>query len=274
MTEEPGHATDLAREAAETGVDVVLAVGGDGTANEVAKGLLHTETALGLVPVGSGNGLARTLGIPLQPKRAVRALAGGLVLPMDVGLLNGQPFLNVAGAGLDALVGADFHAHGQRGGRRGLLTYVRLTLLRTFTYEAQPWRLEADGEVLEKRALVVAFVNGRQYGGGAVLAPRALLDDGLVDVILIEDANPVEIALQASRLFLGTIERFRRYRHFQASSATLTGTSPFLHHRDGEPEQESLRLDLRVDPKSLKMLVPRATAEDPTGPFRRARGAS
>jgi diacylglycerol kinase (ATP) len=266
-TTHPGHACDLAREAAEGGADVVLAVGGDGTANEAAQGLLHTKTALGLVPVGSGNGLARVLGIPLSPAKALQTLADAVVRRMDVGLVNGRPFLNVAGAGLDAVVGADFHAHGRRGGRRGLITYVRLTLRRVLSYRPQAWTLTAGGEGFDGRAWIIAFVNGRQYGGGAILAPRARLDDGLLDVLVFEDASLVEILLQAPRLYLGTIDRFRRYRHVQTASATLTAASAFLHHRDGEPEGGSTRLEVTVDPRALRILVPRRLAADPHGPF-------
>jgi YegS/Rv2252/BmrU family lipid kinase len=266
-TDSPGHARELAREAAEGGADAVLAVGGDGTANEVAQGLVHTRTALGLVPVGSGNGLARALGIPLAPARALAALADAVPKAMDVGRVNGRLFLNLAGAGLDAEVGAEFHSHGRKGGRRGLWTYVRLTLRRALSYEARPFRLEAGASVFEGRALIVAFVNGRQYGGGAIVTPRARLDDGLLDVVVFEEAPFLEIALQVPRLFLGRIEGFRGYRLFQTAGATLTAAHPFLHHRDGEPEPAEGRLDVSIDRKALRILVPLGTALDPRGPF-------
>src|SRR5439155_12548339 len=155
-----------------------------GTANEVAWGLLGSATVLGLVPMGSGNGLARTLGIPLRPAAALLALAEAVPRKMDVGMINGRPFLNLAGAGFDAEVGHAFHEHGRRGGRRGILTYVRLSLARSVSYRAESWVLEACEVRLEGRAFVVAFVNGRQYGGGAVLVPGARLDDGLLDVVV------------------------------------------------------------------------------------------
>lgn len=271
MTEGPGHARDLAREAASLGWEKVLAVGGDGTANEAAWGVLGSETSLGLVPVGSGNGLARTLGVPLDPVRALQVLEPGVVRRMDVGMVNGRPFLNVAGAGFDAAVGAAFHARGKEGGRRGVLTYVRLGLGMAFSYKAQDWTLAGDGSRVRARVLVVAFANGRQYGGGAVIAPRARLDDGRLDVVVIEDAPRLEILLQAPRLFLGGIERFRRYRHLALSAVVLSGADPIAHHRDGEPEDAAASLEIRVEPRALAILVPRATAEDPEGPFLPAR---
>ena len=267
VTTARGDARALAAEAAAAGYDAVLSIGGDGTANEVAWGLIGTDTALGLVPMGSGNGLARTLGIPLRAERAVDALSRAVRRRMDVGTVNGRPFLNVAGAGFDAEIGADFHAHGLRGGRRGVFTYVRLSLARTWSYRAEQWRLEAGDARFEGRALVVAFVNGRQYGGGAVVAPGARLDDGLLDVVVIEDAPRFEIAWNSTRLFLGGIEKFRRYRHFPARTAVLDGTGPFVHHRDGEPEGEAVRLEVSVQPLALAILVPATTANDPAGPF-------
>ena len=267
VTTGPGDARRWAAEAAKDGVDLLLAVGGDGTANETAWGLLGTRTSLGLVPVGSGNGLARTLGIPLQPERALAALEQGVSRLMDVGMVNGRPFLNVSGAGFDAAVGAEFHARGQGGGRRGQFTYVRLSLAESLRYRAAEWTLEAGADRFEGRALIVAFVNGRQYGGAAIIAPGARLDDGLLDVVVVEDAPLLEVLANAPRLFLGGIERFRRYRRMAAPRALLTGALPGLFHRDGEPEPAAGRLEVHVDPRALSIRVPRATADDPRGPF-------
>ncbi len=272
-TRAAGHARELAAEAVRAGCDVVLAAGGDGTANEVAWGLLGSETALGLVPVGSGNGLARTLGIPLRPRAAMAVLHAGATRRMDVGFCNDRPFLNVAGAGLDAVVGHDFHAHGKGGGRRGVLTYVRLSLARALGYRAQRWSLETgDGERFDGAALIVAFANGRQYGGGAIVAPRARLDDGRLDVVVFEDAPRAAVLAAAPRLFLGTVDRFRYYRHFAAAAASLASGAPFIHHRDGEPEPAAARADVRLEARALRVLVARAVAEDPDGPFDTAAG--
>lgn len=267
VTTGPGDTRAWSAEAAAAGLDTVLAVGGDGTANEAAWGLLGSETALGLVPVGSGNGLARTLRIPLRPGRALAALADAVSRRMDVGLLNDRPFLNVAGAGLDAAVGADFHLHGRAGGRRGVLTYVRLTLRRVRSYEPGTFSVRADGERFDGRALLVCFVNGRQYGGAAVIAPGARLDDGLMDVVVFEAVPFREILANAPRLFLGGLERFRAYRRFPAREAEVVSPSAVPVHRDGEPEPPVERLSVRLAPRALRILVPRATADDPAGPF-------
>jgi diacylglycerol kinase (ATP) len=267
ITEGPGDAGRLARESAERGDAACIAVGGDGTVNEAAGGLIGSATALGVIPMGSGNGLARTLGVPLNPEGALNALEHAVVRRMDVGRANGRPFLNVAGAGFDAAVGEDFHAHGRAGGRRGVFTYVRLSARRVFSYVPETFRLTAGAQGFEGRALVVAFVNGRQYGGGAVLSPNGRLDDGTFDVAIIEAAPAWELLLGAPRLFLGGLESFRRFRIFSATEAVLEGPAAFLHHRDGEPEPASARLEVTIEPRALAVLVPRATADDPAGPF-------
>jgi YegS/Rv2252/BmrU family lipid kinase len=267
LTTAPGDARRMAREAADAGFDAVVAVGGDGTANEAAWGLLRSPTALGLVPAGSGNGLARTLRIPLRPAAAVRALQNAVVRRMDVGMANGRPFLNVAGAGFDALVGAAFHEWGRAGKRRGLFNYFRLAVPRAFSYRASRWSLEAGEERFSGPAFIVAFVNGRQYGGAAVIAPGSRLDDGLLEIVVVEDAPTFELLANVPRLFVGGIERFRRYRRVAAARAVLTGPAAFDHHRDGEPEPPSDRLEVGLERGALAVLVPRPTADDPSGPF-------
>jgi diacylglycerol kinase (ATP) len=267
LTGAPGDARRLAGEAAQAGFDVVLTVGGDGTANEAAWGLLGSPTALGIVPTGSGNGLARALRIPLRADAALRSLQEAVVRRMDVGMINGKPFLNVAGAGFDAAVGEAFHERGRSGGRRGVWTYVRLALPRALSYRASTWTLETGSGGFAGPAFLVAFVNGRQYGGAAVIAPGSRLDDGLLEIVVVEDAPAFELLANAHRLFVGNIERFRRYRRIAAPEAVLTGPAPFAHHRDGEPEAAAERLEVKLVPRALAVLVPRSTAADPLGPF-------
>lgn len=267
-TEGPGHAEPLAREAVARGDTRLLVAGGDGTVNEAAAALLGTGVALGVVPTGSGNGLARTLGIPLRPRRALEALARAETRRMDVGTANGRPFLNVAGAGFDAVVGAEFQRHGRRGGRRGVLTYVRLAFGVLSHYRSGRWSLAADEHRFEGRAFLVAFGNGRQYGGGAVIAPGARLDDGLLDIVLVEERTVAGIALNAHRLYTGTLTRWSGYRHLAAASALLTGDGPFPFHRDGEPDGPTDRLEIALRPRALSVLVPAAAAGRSGGPFR------
>lgn len=273
LTREPGHATALAREAVAGGAEVVLAVGGDGTVNEVACGVLGSRAALGIVPAGSGNGLARALRLPLRPARALAALETAERRAMDVGLLNGRLFLNVAGVGFDATVGHAFHESGRRGGRRGLVGYLRLSLRELRRYRAPRLVVQAEGrEPLETVPFVLTFANGLQYGSGAVINPGAKLDDGLLEIAVFEQ-GPLPVLLAAGpRLFLGGLERLPGYRRLAVTSATVTGAAPFAVHVDGDPEPATDRVLLELRPLALEVLVPQATVDDPRGPFVRGRG--
>jgi diacylglycerol kinase family enzyme len=242
-------------------------VGGDGTANEVAEGLLGSKAALGIVPVGSGNGLARCLRIPLDPAQALESLEHGVDRLIDIGTANGRLFLNVGGTGFDAVVGTDFQAAGRSGRRRGISTYVLLSLLRVARYHAQPLRLEVDGTSHELRPFLVCLANGPQYGAGALIARGAKLDDGRLDVVVIDDAPRAVLLANVPRLFTGRLERSRLYRRLTATKVVLTGQAPFVYHRDGEPEPAVARLEVGLVPCALRLRVPRTTNFDSAGPL-------
>jgi diacylglycerol kinase family enzyme len=186
---------------------------------------------------------------------------------MDAGLVNGKPFVNLAGVGFDAFVGLAFHRAGIRGGRRGILTYVRMCLSLLNRYEALPITLDVAGERIETRPLVLTFSNGLQFGAGAVLNPGAKLNDGRFEAVICEQGTFVENLVLAARLFLGGLEHAPRYRRIALEWGVLTAERPFPHHRDGEPEADATQLNVQLLPGALHILVPRATAEDPEGPF-------
>jgi YegS/Rv2252/BmrU family lipid kinase len=267
VTEGPGHATELARAAADGGADVVLSVGGDGTANEVARALLGRSTALGIVPMGSGNGLARALGIPLRPLEALDALETGVRRAIDVGMLNGRPFLNVAGIGFDAAVSRAFHDRGKAGGRRGLFSYVRLSLRELLGYRAARVVVDTGSERLEARPFVLVFANGPQYGSGAVINPGGKLDDGRLELVVVDGRPAVALLAAAPRLFLGGIERMRGYRRLSATRLVVTSDRPIAAHRDGDPEPDCERVEVELQPRALTVLATAAAAADPSGPF-------
>jgi diacylglycerol kinase (ATP) len=267
-TREAGHATRLAREAAAAGAQLVIAVGGDGTVNEVARGLLGTGAALGVVPVGSGNGLARALRLPLRPARALAALEGGVRRPIDVGRLNSGLFLNVAGTGFDAAVGAAFHRAGEDGSRRGFLGYVRLSLAEVRRFRPPSLVLDVDGERRELRPFVVTFANGPQYGSGAVINPGGKLDDGRLEAVFFEYRDSMaEIVAAAPRLFLGGLEKLAAYGRLSGARVTVTAASPLEIHRDGDPVAPAERIEVELLPRALDVVVPAATLADPDGPF-------
>jgi YegS/Rv2252/BmrU family lipid kinase len=266
-TSAPGDAQVFAAEAVAAGAEVVLSMGGDGTANECARGILGSDVPLGIVPVGSGNGLARALRVPLEPARALDALAIGARRRMDVGFVNDKPFLNLAGVGFDAVVGWAFHMAGRDGGRRGILTYVRMSVSLINAYRPTPLVLDSGLDRLELRPFVLVAANGPQYGAGALINPGARLDDGKLEIVVFDDAPLHEIAWNAPRLFFGRLGRSRRHRRIETTHAVITPTAPVEHHRDGEPEPEASRIEIGLEPKALSVLVPRETLQDPQGPF-------
>jgi YegS/Rv2252/BmrU family lipid kinase len=272
VTEGPGHATELARAAVAVGAELVLSVGGDGTANEVARGLIGSQAALGIVPAGSGNGLARALRLPLRPVPALDALETGVRRRIDVGMLNGQPFLNVAGVGFDAVVSRAFHDSGRRGGRRGLLGYVRLSLREMIRYRAPRLVIEAEGERLEARPFVLTLANGPQYGSGAVINPGGKLDDGLLEVVILEDGPILGLLAASPRLFVGGVNRIAGYRRLRVARAILTAEGSVAVHRDGDPAAEAERVVVSLEPRALTVVTPAATTLDPSGPFAPATG--
>jgi YegS/Rv2252/BmrU family lipid kinase len=268
LTQAPGHATELAREAVAAGAQLVIAVGGDGTVNEVAQGVMGTGAALGIVPVGSGNGLARALRLPLRPAGALSALEAGVRRAIDVGRLNGGLFLNVAGTGFDATVGAAFHRAGQDGSRRGFFGYLRLSLAEVRRYRPRRLVLEANGEGRELRPLIVTFANGPQYGSGAVINPGGRLDDGRLETVFFEYRGSVlDVLVAAPRLFLGGLERVAAYGRVSGTRVTVTADSPLEIHRDGDPVDSAERIDVELVPRALDVVVPAGTLDDPEGPF-------
>ncbi|RZK24100.1 MAG: diacylglycerol kinase family lipid kinase [Hymenobacter sp.] len=230
-TEGPGHATELARAAAQAGCRVVVAVGGDGTVNEVGQGLLHQPaTALGIVPRGSGNGLARHLKVPLNLEAAVRRLRQPTFSRMDVGRVNGQPFFCTAGLGFDARVSQMF----ARAGSRGLSTYLRVTLHEYQTFEPVPVVVETNGVTLATDCYVLAFANASQYGNNAYIAPNADLRDGLLDMCLMDALPPWRAVQVVLGMALGTLPRTggAAYRH--TSHTTVRAAAPLGCHADGD----------------------------------------
>ena len=248
-----GHAIELARQAADEGFRVVVAVGGDGTINEVGSGLLGTSAAMGIIPQGSGNGLARHLKVPLSLPAALRRLLNPTFSRMDVGYLNGRPFFCTAGLGFDAHVSQHF----AQAGSRGLLTYLRVTLREYRHFRPVAVRAELDGKVtvLETDCYVLAFANASQYGNNAYIAPLADLRDGLLDVCLI-DALPAVRALRVSLgLALGNLPANKMADYYQIRQAHITAAAPLGYHADGEYLGHATEFEVSVSPLALEVAV-------------------
>jgi diacylglycerol kinase (ATP) len=235
VTRRAGHARELAAAAAAASVPLVIVWGGDGTLNEAASALAGTGTALGLIPAGSGNGLAASLGVPREPGAALDAALRAPVRQIDAGLLGERYFFNIAGIGVDARIAAIFNQRAK--GSRGRWPYIAIGLREAVRYRSRSYTVELDGdEAYRGRALLVAFANGREYGMGARLAPRAELDDGLLDAFVIGDRSVPARFWDSRHLALGSVDRapgvvLRRVRR----AAIACDEGPMEYHVDGEP---------------------------------------
>ena len=254
LTERPRHATELARQAVAEGCGLVVAIGGDGTLNETAAGLVGTDAVFGLIPCGSGNGLGRHLGIPGPGKGAFRTLVEGRVRAIDTGEVNGIPFFNAMGLGFDAEIAEQFNHLT----RRGLPAYVRTTLGTFFRYRAETCVIRNGVASLETTAFLLTIANSDQYGNDCYIAPGASVDDGQLDLTVIKRANLLNAAPLAVRLFSKTIDGSSSVARLRGSHFTIQRTAPGLIHTDGETHHTGASLEITVRPRSLRIMVPSA----------------
>jgi diacylglycerol kinase (ATP) len=253
ITEGKGHARELSAAAAARGSRLVIAWGGDGTLNEVGGALAFSGTPLALVPSGSGNGLARELGIHRRPERAIADALAAVPRALDAGELGGRLFFNVAGIGFDAHVARCLDTDVRKAGRRGLAGYVQIVARELWTYQTSEYRI--DGASTSRRAVLVTFANSSQFGNGARIAPSARLDDGRLDLVVFEEESRWRSVCAVPLLFMGGITRLRRISSRQIEHATITSDAPMAFHVDGEPVQGGTRLEARVHPGALKVCV-------------------
>ncbi len=253
VTTGPGHATELAREATSHGVELVIAWGGDGTMNEVARALAFGSMALALVPAGSGNGLARDLGVPLEAEAALALAGRGQRRRIDAGEINGQLFFNVAGVGLDARVARLF---AESKGRRGLTRYARIGAQELLRYRARDYELSWDGGAAAGRKLFIALANSRQYGSHGCIAPAARLDDGRFDLVIVDDQAWWRILARVPGFFAGTLEGGPGVHMTTFGHARIASPAPLEVHLDGEPATLAGPLDIRVHPAALTIVGP------------------
>lgn len=256
-TTAPGDATDFARQAVDAGYDIVIAAGGDGTVNETALALCGSQTALGIIPCGSGNGLARHMNIPVNVNGAVDVIAAGKTERIDHGIANGRPFFCTFGAGFDAVVGHKF----AEADSRGLATYVKSTFKEYFNYKPERYVIKVDGKTISEDAFVVAVCNASQYGNNAYIAPHAVIDDGLLDVTIIHCGNRLTTALVGINLMAGTIERSRLVRTFRTNAMTIERRSAGPVHLDGEPMVFDATIDIKCSHAQLTILTPGSHVE-------------
>ncbi|MBR4592621.1 MAG: diacylglycerol kinase family lipid kinase [Elusimicrobiaceae bacterium] len=255
LTKAPGHATELARQAAAQQIDAVVAIGGDGTRNETARGLVGSQTALGVIPRGSGNGFAREIGMPLEFEEAVLRLQRSVSSPCDIGLANKELFLNLAGVGLEAEIAWQFMQHGKNGAR-GKWPYFKIGAKTIFSYEPPVWQMETDGKSFQTSPLTLVFANGRQYGSNFKIAPQASLCDGLLDMVAVQNAPKWKMALAIPGFFTDTWRPFGLTKTTSVKQVRLTHAGEFPYHIDGEPRQAKNRLEIKIKPHALHILLP------------------
>lgn len=250
FTERAGQAEELAR---SIEADVVVAVGGDGTVSEVARGLVGSEKTLGIIPCGSGDGLALHLGISRSPSRAVKTLNEGCETRIDAASLDGKYFFCTAGMGLDAAVSLEF----ARSTRRGLSRYISLAWEEWKNHPGDLYTVRsAEGETWQGKAVFLTVANANQWGNQARIAPMASLQDGLLDIIVVRPFSTVEIPDLAARLMTGLAPTSRHFLHFSGSSFHISRTKAGAIHCDGDPFEGGTEFELSVNRGALKVLVP------------------
>jgi diacylglycerol kinase (ATP) len=253
FTEYAGHASVLATDLIKKGYSKIIAVGGDGTVNEVAKSLINTNSALGIIPCGSGNGLARSLKIPLKPIDAINLINYGKVISMDYGTINKLPFFCTCGVGFDAHIGNKFATST----KRGLFTYVKETINAYFYYRPRKYTIKIDGEKIKTKAFLVTVANAGQYGNDAYIAPQAELQDGKLDLCIL-NPFPKHHALNLGfRLFNKTMDRSEYINTIKGQSITIKRKKKGEVHLDGEPAIMGKKLKIKIIGLGLKVIVPK-----------------
>lgn len=253
VAERPGHARELAAEAIRSGARLVAAWGGDGTVNEVAGALVFCDAALVLVPAGSGNGLARELGVDRRPARAVAQALDGAERTLDAGELAGRLFCNVAGIGFDAHVARLFNARPP--GKRGPWPYVTITIREAFRYVSSSYALWLDGERHTGRFFTIVLANGRQFGNRIRIAPEAELDDGWLNAVLVDDRSVLGQFWRARHL-LGDPRRAEGVIRRPVRRVLIDGSGPMACQVDGESFVAGPRVEGRVHPGAIRVRVP------------------
>ena len=266
-TEYAGHAAEIATKCVSDKIDICVAVGGDGTVNEVARSLVGSQTALGIVPCGSGNGLARHLCLPMSMKGAVSIIAQDAEDYLDYGMMNGHPFFCTCGMGFDAYISMKF-AHS---GKRGLVTYAKMVLSEGLKYKPESYDLcveDENGETHHYEAFLIACANAAQYGNNTYIAPEASMQDGLLDVIIIEPFKGIGGTKVLMDLMLKTIKSNHHVKNFRARNIHIHRATEGAAHFDGDPIVLGTDIDISIVSGGLKAIVNPKVIEDKASPNR------
>jgi diacylglycerol kinase (ATP) len=250
FTEEAGHAHWLAKEASKT-YDSIIAVGGDGTVNEVASAVVGSKAALGILPFGSGNGLARFLSIPMDTAKAIQTISNNQVEQIDAGQMNGKWFFNMAGMGFDAHISQVF----SQKTKRGFITYFKSALQEIISYKSQSYHINIDGLTYDREAFMLSFANSSQYGNNAHVSPRASVQDGLLDVCVIKPFPLYRFPEMGLRMFTKTADTSRFVEIIRGKHIQVTRKAEGPAHIDGEPQILGKSTEINIIPLSLNVIV-------------------
>lgn len=251
ITKYAGHASEIAAKAKDDGVDVVVAVGGDGTVNEVARAIVHSDTVLGIIPCGSGNGLARHLLLPLNVRKAIDVINRCEVRQLDYGIINDYPFFCTCGMGFDAFVSMKF----AEAGKRGPITYVENVLREGLKYKPETYTIEDESGTLQYKAFLISCANASQYGNNAYIAPQASMSDGLMDVIIMEPFDVFEAPQISIEMFSKTLDKNSKIKTFRTRHLHIHRDKPGVIHYDGDPVMTGADIDIELKPKGINIIV-------------------
>lgn len=250
FTEYAGHASGIAEQGVKDNYDIIVAVGGDGTINEVASKLVHSNKVLAIVPFGSGNGLARFLNIPLNPKKAITLINTGEIQTIDTAELNGRKFFNMAGMGFDAHLSAVFAGNK----KRGLKSYVALGFKEITSYKSQAYQIEIDGKRHDNDAFAISIANSAQYGNNVYISPKSSLTDGYLDVCIIHPISLVKLPVLAFQMITAKTHQSSLVKIIRGKHIKIERKSSGAVHLDGEPIILQTVLEIKIVPSSLKVI--------------------
>ena len=251
VTQYAGHASEIASRAKDEGKDIVVAVGGDGTVNEVARAIVHSGTALGIIPCGSGNGLARHLLLPMNVKKAIEVLNECEIRALDYGIINGYPFFCTCGMGFDAFVSQKF----AEAGKRGPITYVENVLREGLKYQPETYILQDENGTIKYKAFLISCANASQYGNNAYIAPQASMSDGLMDVIIMEPFDVFEAPQISIDMFNKTLDKSSKIKTFKCRKLHIHRSKPGAIHYDGDPAMTVEDIDVELVPNGINIVV-------------------
>ena len=250
-TEYAGHASVIAHEERDRGTDVVVAVGGDGTVNEVGRSLVDSPTAMAILPCGSGNGLARHLMLPMDIEKSLKVINRCEIHRLDYGIINDHPFFCTCGMGFDAFISQKF----AEAGKRGKVTYIENVLKEGLTYKPETYRIEDENGTTLHKAFLISCANASQYGNNAYIAPQASMSDGLLDVIIMEPFDMLEAPQVAIEMMNKTLDKNQKIKTFRTQHIHIHRKEDGWIHYDGDPLFTSADVDIRLVHQGIKMVV-------------------